>query len=94
MREADLGPEGVELAARSLAATVRTVVSETLRDILQMQACVSVSSAESHAYAALDDMLITRIPALVEAHDTLAAALNAASPDTPPILSLVTQRPA
>jgi hypothetical protein len=33
MREADLGPEGVELAARSLAATVRTVVSETLRDI-------------------------------------------------------------
>jgi hypothetical protein len=60
---------------------------------LQMQACVSVSSAESHAYAALDDMLITRIPALVEAHDALAAALNAASPDTP-ILSLVTEQPA
>jgi hypothetical protein len=59
-----------------------------------MQACVSASSAESHAYATLDDMLIKRLPALVEAHDVLAAALNAASPEAPPILSLVTEQPA
>jgi hypothetical protein len=88
------GPVSVNLAARAMVATVRSVVRESLEDILQMQACVSTSSAESHAYAALDDMLIARLPALVEAHDVLAAALNAATPDAPAILSLVTEQPA
>jgi hypothetical protein len=88
------GLVSVDLAARAMVATVRSVVRETLEDILQMQACVSTASAESHAYAALDDMLITRLPALVEAHDALAAALNAAEPEAPAILSLVTDQPA
>ncbi len=35
-----------------------------------------------------------RLLALVAAHDALAAALNAASPEAPPILSLTTEEPA
>jgi hypothetical protein len=52
-KQADL--VSVDLAARAMVATVRSVVREPLEDILQMQACVSTASAESHAYAALDE---------------------------------------
>ncbi len=85
---------GVDPAARELVAAVRTIVGQVMTDCFRMQMQGSEQAADSYAHACLDEMPATRIPALVAAHDKLAAALNAASPGVPPILSLNTEQPA
>jgi hypothetical protein len=94
MSDEEPKPAEVDPAARMLVATVRSVVDQVMRSVLQMQMCPTEAEADRYAHAVLDDMTAAQLPALVGAHDILAAALNAASPDAPPILSLTTERPA
>jgi hypothetical protein len=84
----------VDPAARVLVATVRTVIDQVMRSVMQMQMCATEAEADRYAHAVLDEMTAAQLPALVAAHDILAAALNTASPGEPPILSLTTERPA
>ena len=42
------------------------------------------TAAAQYPLACLEDIPISRLPALVKAHDKLGAALNAASPHLPP----------
>ncbi len=91
MSDAEPKPAGIDPAARVLVATVQTVVDWLMRGALRMQMCST--KAERYAHAVLDEMTAAQLPALVAAHDTLASALNATSPDAPPILSLATEYP-
>ena len=84
----------VDSAARELIAIVRTFVDEAMRDALRMQMQGGEDTTNVYARACMENMPEHRIPALVAAHDTLAAALNAASPEAPPIMSLTTEEPA
>lgn len=87
-------PPTVDPSAREMVAAVRTFVDELMRDVLRMQMRGGEDVTNAYARACMENLPQRRIPALVAAHDTLAAALNAASPDAPPILSLTTERPA
>ncbi len=87
-------PPAVDPAARELVAAVRAFVDEMMRDALRMQMQGDEDATNAYARACMEYLPQRRIPALAAAHDTLAAALNAASPGTPPILSLATERPA
>ncbi len=84
----------VDPTAREMAAAVRTFVDEVMRDALRMQMQGGEDATNAYARACMENLPQHRIPALVAAHDALAAALNAASPDALPILSLTTEKPA
>ena len=84
----------VDAAAREMVAAVRTIVSQIATDCLRMQMCGSEADADRYARAVMDELLGKRLPALVRAHDSLGGALNAASPDALPILSLAAEKPA
>ena len=87
-------PPTVDPAVRELVAAVRTFVDELMRDVLRMQMRGGEVVTNAYARACMENLPERRLPALIAAHDTLAAALNAASPEAPPILSLTTERPA
>ncbi len=87
-------PPAVDTTARKMAAAVRAFVDEMMRDVLRMGMQGGEDATNAYAHACMENLHERRIPALVAAHDTLAAALNAASPEAPPILSLATERPA
>ena len=84
----------VDAAARELAATVQAFVIEAMQEDLRLQTQGDEDVADAYARACMESLPECRLPALVAAHDALAAALNAASPEATPILSLVTERPA
>ena len=87
-------PPAVNVAAREITAIVRTFVDEAMRDALRMQMQDGEDATNAYARACIEDIPNRRLPALVAAHDALAAALNAASSEATPILSLVTEHPA
>ena len=87
-------PPALDPAARTMAVAVRTFVGELMRDVLRMDMQGGEAATNAYAHACMANLPEHRLPALVAAHDTLAAALNAASPDAPPILSLTTEEPA
>lgn len=84
----------VDATARELVAAVRAFVDETMRDVLRMQMQGGEDATNAYARACMENIPQRRLPDLVAAHDALAAALNVASPDEPPILSLDTEEPA
>ena len=86
-------PPAVDSAAREMVAAVRTFVGEMVRDVLQMQMQGDEDAANAYARACMEYLPQCCIPTLVASHDALAAALNAASPKAPPILSLTTEEP-
>lgn len=88
----DSQPPAVDATARALIAAVRAFVGEAMNDVLRMQGGEDATNA--YARACMENLPKRRIPPLVAAHDTLAAALNAASPEAPSIRSLTTERPA
>ncbi len=90
----DSQPPTVDATAREMVAAVRAFVNEVMRDVLRMQMQGGEDATNAYARACMENLPERRIPALAAAHDTLAAALNAASPDMPPIRSLATERPA
>lgn len=65
-----------------------------MRDLLRMEMQGGEPATNAYAHTCMENLAEFRLPALVAAHDDLAASLNAASPETPPILSLTTERPA
>ncbi len=77
-----------------MAAAVQTFVDELMRDVLRMQMQGGEDATNAYAHACMENLPRHRVPDLVAAHDVLAAALNAASPEAPPILSLTTEDPA
>ena len=87
-------PPAVDPAAHDLVAAVRAFVDEMMRDVLRMQMQGGEAATNAYAHACMGNLPQHRLPALVAAHDALAAALNAAAPDAPPILSLTTESPA
>ena len=87
-------PPAVDATAREMAAAVRAFVDELMRDVLRMQMQGGEDATNAYAHACMENLARHRVPALVAAHDALAAALNAASPEAPPIRSLTTERPA
>lgn len=87
-------PTGVEPAAREMVKAVRVLVEQIIADVVRIRMERDEGEADMYAHACMGEMPVRRLPALVAAHDNLAAALNAASPDFPPILSLTTERPA
>ena len=87
-------PPAVNVAVREMAAVIREFVDEVMRAALRMQTQGDEDAANAYARAWMEDLPERRIPVLIAAHDALAAALNAASPEAPPILSLTTERPA
>lgn len=87
-------PPALDPAARAMAAAVRTFVGELMRDVLRMDMQGGEAATNAYAHACMENLPDHRLPGLVAAHDALAAALNAASPDAPPILSLTTEEPA
>ena len=89
----DSQPPAVDATARALIAAVRAFVDESMRDVLRMQMQGGEDATNAYARACMENLPERRIPPLVAAHDTLAAALNAASPEASPILSLTTERP-
>ncbi|HEY0202667.1 MAG TPA: hypothetical protein VGC15_00775 [Acetobacteraceae bacterium] len=64
-----------------------------MNDALRMQTQNGEDATNAFARACIEDIPNRRLTALVAAHDALATALNAASPEATPILSLVTERP-
>ena len=90
----DNQPPAVDPAARDLVAAVRTFVGEVMRDLLRMQMQGGEAATNAYAHACMENLPEHRLPTLVAAHDALAAAINAASPDAAPILSLTTEEPA
>lgn len=90
----DSQPPTVDATAREMVAAVRAFVNEVMRDVLRMQMQGGEDATNAYARACMENLPERRILALAAAHDTLAAALNAASPDMPPIQSLATERPA
>ncbi len=87
-------PPAVDPAARELVAAVRTFVDELMRDVLRMEMQGGEDATNAYARACMEYLPQRHIPAVVAAHDALAAALNAASPEVPPILSMTTEKPA
>ncbi len=87
-------PPAVDPTAREVVAAVREFVQELMRDVCRMGMQGGENATNAYARACMENLPEHRLPALVTAHDTLAAALNAASPDAPPILSLTTEEPA
>ena len=90
----DTQPPAVDPAARDLVAAVQAFVDEMMRDALQMQMQDDEDATNAYARACMEYLPQRRLPALVAAHDALAAALNVASPEVPPILSMTTKKPA
>ncbi len=84
----------IDPAARDLVAAVRAFVDELMRDVLRMELQEGEDATNAYARACMEYLPQRHIPAVVAAHDALAAALNAASPETPPILSIATEKPA
>lgn len=62
--------------------------------VLRVQMQGSEADKGLHAQAVLEALMGKDLHPLVAAHDALGSALNAASPEVPPILSLTTERPA
>jgi hypothetical protein len=87
-------PPAVDPTAREMIAAVREFVQELMRDVFRMGMQGGENATNAYAHACMENLPKHRLPALVAAHDTLAAALNAASPDALPILSLTTEEPA
>lgn len=87
-------PPAIDPTAREMVAAVREFVQELMRDVLRMGMQGGEDATNAYAHACMENLPRRRLPGLVAAHDTLAAALNAASPEAPPILSLTTERPA
>ena len=83
----------VDQAARDLVAQVRAVVGGLMADRMRGQMEKQETGAALHALAVIE-ALPQRLGPLVAAHDALGAALNAASPGVPPILSMTTEEPA
>jgi hypothetical protein len=89
--------DGVDPAARELVAAARALVAELGQDMLRLgmaQAKGGEAAGDYYARACVEETWHRRMPLLVAVHDKLAAALNAASPDAPPLLSLTTEGPA
>ena len=87
-------PRALDPAARAMTAAVRTFIGELMRDLVRMDMQGGEAAANAYAHACMENLPRHRVPTLVAAHDALAAALNAASPEAPPILSLTTEDPA
>ena len=86
-------PDAVNLTARDLVAEVRTLVNAIMQDVLRMNMQGGEVATNAYARACMENLPERWLPDLVAAHDALGAALNAASPDVPPILSLDTEEP-
>ncbi len=89
--------DAVNPAAREIVALARVLVTELGRDMLRLgiaQAEGGEAAGDRYARDCLEETWRSRMPTLVAVHDKLAAALNAASPDAPPLLSLTTEGPA
>ena len=89
--------EAVDVAARELVAMARHLVTELGRDMLRLEMAEAEkgdAAADQYARACVEETWRRRMPPLVAVHDKLAAALNAASPDAPPLFSLTTEDPA
>ena len=87
-------PPAVDPAARELATAVQAFVDELMRDVLRMEMQEGEDAMNAYARACMEYLPQRHIPTVVAAHNALAAALNAASPETPPILSIITEKPA
>ncbi len=87
-------PPAIDPTAREMVAAVRTLVGQIGTNVLRMLMQESEAEKGLHAQAVLEAMMSKDLHPLVAAHDALASALNAASPDLPPILSLTTEDPA
>ncbi len=83
----------IDPAARELVAVVRAFVDEMMHNVLRMQMQGDEDATNAHARACME-YLPQRLPTLAASHDVLAAALNAASPEVAPILSMTTKKPA
>ncbi len=90
----DSTPPAIDPAARKLVAAVRTLVGQIGTNVLRMLMQESEAEKGLHAQAVLEALMGKDLHPLVAAHDALGSALNAASPEVPPILSLTTERPA
>jgi len=90
----DAHPPAIESAARELIVAVQTLVSQIGTNVLRVQMQGSEADKGLHAQAVLEALMGKDLHPIVAAHDALGSALNAASPDVPPILSLTTERPA
>ncbi len=90
----DSTPSATDPAARELVAAVRTLVGQIGTNVLRVQMQGSEADKGLHAQAVLEAMMSKDLHPLAAAHDALGSALNAASPEVPPILSLTTDRPA
>ena len=89
--------DAVDLAAREVIAAVFGLVNQLGVDGFRLgiaQAEGGDAAGDQYARACVEETWSRRVPALVAVHDKLAAALNAASPDAPPLLSLTTLGPA
>jgi len=87
-------PLAIDPSARELVAAVRTLVGQIGTNVMRMLMQESEAEKGLHAQAVLEALMGKDLHPLVAAHDALASALNAASPEVPPILSLATERPA
>ncbi len=89
--------DAVDPAAREIVAAARVLVTELGRDMFRLgiaQAEGGEAAGDRYARACVEETWSRRVPALVAVHDKLAAALNAASPDALPLLSMTTDEPA
>ena len=87
-------PDAVNITARDLVTEVRAFVDEFMRDVLRMGMQGGEAATNAYARACMENIHHRRMQHLADAHDALASALNAASPDQPPILSLNKEQPA
>ena len=87
-------PPTVDPAAREMIAAVREFVNLISSNALRLRMQRSEAEKGVYALAVLEDLMGRDLQPLVVSHDALAAALNAASSETPPILSLTTKEPA
>ena len=87
----------VDHAAREIVAAAFALVDQLGKDMLRLEIARAEggdAAADQYARACVEETWSRRVPTLVAIHDKLASALNAASPDAPPLLSLTTLGPA
>lgn len=84
----------IEPDTRDLLAAVRDIVKQFGTDVMRMNMQYTDAERGLYAVAVLEQLFPEKLAPLVAAHDALAAALNAACPDAPPVTSLTTEGPA
>ena len=80
-------PPTVDPAARAMTTAIRTFIGELMRDVLRMDMQGGEAATNAYAHACISNLPEHRLPALVAAHDALAAALGCL-----PLHSLATVR--